>query len=132
MYAYIPEGDIDVVVHDSNGGFKNSQLLFDTTNRELNTKYLTFLGTDYAMTEITNNSLPDGPTCILVKDSFGNAICPFFTQNYHKIYAIDYRKYTANLNWLVQTMDVDDVILSPYVIATQAIDGNDLFELLVG
>lgn len=132
VYAYIPEGDIDVVVHDSNGGFKNSQLLFDTTNRELNTKYLIFLGTDYAMTEITNNSLPDGPTCILVKDSFGNAICPFFTQNYHKIYAIDYRKYTANLNWLVQTMDVDDVILSPYVIATQAIDGNDLFELLVG
>lgn len=128
--AYIPQGDIDVIVHDSNGGFKPSQLLFDTTNREVNTKYLTFLGTDYAMTEITNNSLPDGPTCILVKDSFGNAISPFYTQNYHKIYAIDYRKYPVTLKWFAQAYDVDDIIFSPYLIATQAIDGNDRFRIL--
>lgn len=128
--AYIPQGDIDVIVHDSNGGFKPSQLLFDTTKREVNTKYLTFLGTDYAMTEITNNSLPDGPTCILVKDSFGNAISPFYTQNYHKIYAIDYRKYPVTLKWFVQAHHVDDIIFSPYLIATQAIDGNDRFSIL--
>lgn len=128
--AYIPQGDIEVVVHDSQGGFKPSQLLFDTTQREVNTKYLTFLGTDYAMTEITNNSIPDGPTCILVKDSFGNAIAPFYTQNYHKIYAIDYRKYPVTLKWFAQAYDVDDVIFAPYLIATQAIDGNDRFQAL--
>lgn len=128
--AYIPQGDIEVIVHDSQGGFKPSQLLFDTTGREVNTKYLTFLGTDYAMTEITNNSLPDGPTCILVKDSFGNAIAPFYTQNYHKIYAIDYRKYPVTLKWFAQAYDVDDVIFAPYLIATQAIDGNDRFQAL--
>lgn len=128
--AYIPEGDIDVIVHDSKGGFKPSQLLFDTTKREVNTKYLTFLGTDYAMTEITNNSLPDGPTCILVKDSFGNAISPFYTQNYHKIYAIDYRKYPITLKWFAEYYQVDDIIFSPYLIATQAIDGNDRFSIL--
>lgn len=128
--AYIPQGDIDVIVHDSKGGFKPSQLLFDTTKREVNTKYLTFLGTDYAMTEITNNSLPDGPTCILVKDSFGNAISPFYTQNYHKIYAIDYRKYPITLKWFAEYYQVDDIIFSPYLIATQAIDGNDRFSVL--
>lgn len=128
--AYIPQGDIEVIVHDSQGGFKPSQLLFDTTEREVNTKYLTFLGTDYAMTEITNNSIPDGPTCILVKDSFGNAIAPFYTQNYHKIYAIDYRKYPVTLKWFAQAYDVDDVIFAPYLISTQAIDGNDRFQAL--
>lgn len=128
--AYIPQGDIAVIVHDSKGGFKPSQLLFDTTKREVNTKYLTFLGTDYAMTEITNNSLPDGPTCILVKDSFGNAISPFYTQNYHKIYAIDYRKYPITLKWFAEYYQVDDIIFSPYLIATQAIDGNDRFSVL--
>lgn len=128
--AYIPQGDIEVIAHNSHGGFKPSQLLFDTTWREVNTKYLTFLGTDYAMTEITNNSIPDGPTCILVKDSFGNAIAPFYTQNYHKIYAIDYRKYPVTLKWFAQTYDVDDVIFAPYLIATQAIDGNDRFQAL--
>lgn len=128
--AYIPQGDIEVVVHDAQGNSRSSQLLFDTTQRETNTKYLTFLGTDYPMTEITNNSLPDGPTCIIVKDSFGNAISPFYTQNYHKIYAIDYRKYSVALKWFAQAHDVDDIIFAPYLIATQAVDGNNLFSAL--
>lgn len=128
--AYVPQGDISVIAYGTGGNYKNSQLLFDTTQRAKNTKYLTFLGTDYAMTEITNNSLPDGPTCILVKDSFGNAISPFYTQNYHKIYAIDYRKFSTTLQWFAQTHDVDDIIFSPYLIATQAIDGNDRFATL--
>ena len=128
--AYIPQGEIDVIAHNSNGSFKPSQLLFDTTNREINTKYLTFLGTDYAMTEITNNSLPDGPTCILVKDSFGNAIAPFYTQNYHKVYAIDYRKYPVTLKWFAEHYQVDDIIFSPYLISTQAVDGNERFSVL--
>lgn len=128
--AYIPQGDIEVLAYNTNNYAKKHQLLFDCTQRATNTKYLTFLGTDYPMTEITNNSLPDGPTCILVKDSFGNAIAPFYTQNYHKIYAIDYRKYHVTLKWMLEKYDVDDIIFSPYVISTQAIDGNNLFENL--
>lgn len=128
--AYIPQGDIDVLAYNANNYAKKSQLLFDCTQRETNTKYLTFLGTDYPMTEITNNSLPDGPTCIIVKDSFGNAIAPFYSQNYHKIYAIDYRKYHVTIKWLLEKYEVDDIIFAPYVIATQAIDGNNLFENL--
>lgn len=128
--AYIPQGDIQVTVYDSQGGSRESQLLFDTTNRAANTKYLTFLGTDYAMTEITNNSIPDGPSCIIIKDSFGNAISPFYTQNYHKIYAIDYRKFYTKLQWFVQTHEVNDIIFSPYLIATQSFNGNDLIGYL--
>lgn len=129
--AYIPQGDIQVLAYNKNNYAKESQLLFDCTKRATNTKYLTFLGTDYPLTEITNNSLPDGPTCVIIKDSFGNAISPFYTQNYHKVLAIDYRKYGATtLKWLLQKYDVDDVIFAPYVIATQAIDGNKLFETL--
>lgn len=129
--SYIPKGDIEVLAYSPEGIAKKHQLLFDTTNRQLNEKYLTFLGTDYAMTEITNNDLPDGPTCILIKDSFGNAIAPFYTQNYHKIYAIDYRKFkTSTLKWLITSYQPDDVIFAPYVVATQAADGNHLFETL--
>lgn len=128
--AYIPQGDISVIAYGTEGNYKESQLLFDTTQRATNTKYLTFLGTDYAMTEITNNSIPDAPSCILVKDSFGNAISPFYTQNYYKVYAIDYRKFGTTLQWFVQTHEVDDIIFSPYLIATQSIDGNGQFTML--
>lgn len=130
VYSYIPQGDIQVYTYNAENIRRESQLLFDTTNRALNTKYLTFLGTDYPMTEITNDSLPDGPSCIIIKDSFGNAIAPFFTQNYHKVYAIDYRKYHVTLNWMVQKYEIDDIIFAPYVTATQGFDGNKMFAIL--
>ena len=111
----------------SSGGIE-APLLADMTQRETNTKYLTFLGTDYALTTVTNNSIPDAPVCIVIKDSFGNALVPFLSQCYHKVYAIDYRKYQGSpLRFLIDTYDVDDVIFAPYVIATQAADGNQMF-----
>lgn len=128
--AYVPQGDIDTLAYSANGSRKEHELLVDMSQHASNEKYLTFLGTDYAMTEITNNSLPDGATCLVIKDSFGNAMIPFLTQNYHKIYAVDYRKYTTLLRWFVEYYDVDDVIFTPYVVATQSINGNKLISFL--
>lgn len=128
VMAYIPPGDIETLVTTANSGGIEAPLLADMTQRATNTKYLTFLGTDYSLTTVTNNSIPDGPTCIVIKDSFGNALVPFLTQCYHKIYAIDYRKFSgSSLKYLIEAYEADDVIFAPYVIATQAADGNKMF-----
>lgn len=128
VIAYVPPGDIECLVTNQSSGGYESPLLADMTQRDINTKYLTFLGTDYALTTVTNNSIPDAPTCIVIKDSFGNALVPFLTQCYHKVYAIDYRKFKGpSLRHLIDTYEVDDVIFAPYVIATQAADGNQMF-----
>lgn len=133
VMAYIPPGDIHMTVSGGIGEGREAPLLADMTQRATNTKYLTFLGTDYALTTVTNDSIPDGPTCIVIKDSFGNALVPFLTQAYHKVYAIDYRKFHySSLKSLIDTWEVDDVIFSPYLIATQAIDGNKMFAARVG
>ena len=133
VMAYIPPGDIETLVTTGTSGGHEAPLLADMTQREANTKYLTFLGTDYALTTVTNNSIPDAPTCIVVKDSFGNALVPFLSQCYHKVYAIDYRKFQGSpLRFLIDTYDVDDVIFAPYVIATQAADGNQMFARKAG
>lgn len=133
VMAYIPPGDIETLVTTGTSGGHEAPLLADMTQRETNTKYLTFLGTDYALTTVTNNSIPDAPTCIVVKDSFGNALVPFLSQCYHKVYAIDYRKFQGSpLRFLIDTYDVDDVIFAPYVIATQAADGNQMFARKAG
>lgn len=133
VIAYIPPGDIETLVTTGTSGGHEAPLLADMTQRETNTKYLTFLGTDYALTTVTNNSIPDAPTCIVVKDSFGNALVPFLSQCYHKVYAIDYRKFQGSpLRFLIDTYNVDDVIFAPYVIATQAADGNQMFARKAG
>ena len=131
LIAYVPQGDIEMTIYNKDGYGYAGELIQDMTERETNAKYSAFICSDNPLTEITNNSLPDGPTCILIKDSFGNCLAPYLTQNYHKVYVVDYRKYTkTTLKWLVEDYQVDDVIFAPYVIATQAADGNRLFQSL--
>lgn len=133
VMAYIPPGDIETLTTTGKSGGSETPLLVDTRDRALNTKYLVFLGTDYALTTVTNNSIPDGPTCIVMKDSFGNPLVPFLAATYHKVYAIDYRKFTGpTLRWLIQVYEPDDVIYAPYVTATQAQDGNSFFKTRTG
>ena len=125
--AYIPQGEITHIVYDNNGFGTERPLLQDMTERELNTKYLTFIWSDNPLSEITNDSLPDGPSCILVKDSFGNCLAPFLTQNYHKVYVVDYRKFNQmKLDALAKKLKVDDIIFTPYVTATQSVLGNQM------
>ncbi len=127
LIAYVPQGDIEMEIVNHSGYGYEAELIQDMTNRETNAKYSAFICSDNPLTEITNNSLPDGPSCVLIKDSFGNCLAPFLTQNYHKVYVIDYRKYgQTTLKWFIETHEVDDVIFAPYVIATQATDGTAL------
>lgn len=125
--AYIPEGDITMLVSEDGNYRYELPLLRDVTNANPNEKYLTFLSSDHALCEITNNSLPEGTACLLIKDSFGNCFAPYLTQNYHKVYAMDYRKYMlSGIRYFVEQHEVQDIIFSPYLIATQSTLGNDL------
>lgn len=130
LYAYIPQGDIETnVIYPYS--VKASQLLFDKSSGNVSSKYLAFLGSDYEMVEIINHSLPDAGTCLIIKDSFGNCFAPFMTQNYHKTYVMDYRTYRKlSVMEFVKEYEVDDVIIIPYLIATQSKDGAKMFEVI--
>ncbi len=133
VYAYIPQGDITCIITDEFNNTFEGDLLADMTQRDANTKYLTFLSGDDPITQVTNHDLPDAPNCVVVKDSFGNCFVPFLTQNYHNVYSIDYRKYYAmNLQKFCEEYDIDDVIVMPYMIATQSMLGNQLLGDLFG
>lgn len=132
VIAYIPEGDITMQVYEGPYAAPYEMpLLRDTSQENDYTKYVTFLSSDHPLCEITNESLPEGSVCLIIKDSFGNCFAPFLTQNYHTVYAMDYRKFNGmGLKQFVQTHNVQDVIFAPYLIATQSILGNDLMEKL--
>ena len=130
LIAYVPPGDITMTVYNSGGYGRVAPVIQDMTTQPRNARYSAFICSDNPLTVITNDSLPEGTSCVLVKDSFGNCLAPFFTQNYHTVYVIDYRKYSVNLSWFVENYEVDDIIMAPYLIAIQAIDGNNMFARL--
>ena len=124
--AYIPKGEIHHQIYDKSGFAKDWPLLTDMNERENNTKYIVF-GSDFPMTHTVNESIPDAPNCLLIKDSYGNAFVPFMTQTFHEVYAIDYRKYSnAPICDLIEKYDIDYVIFMPNLTATQATGGPDM------
>ena len=129
LVAYIPQGDITMLIHYTFGQPTEMPLIQDRTNGEIYGKYMTFLCGDHPLTEITNDSIPDAPNCVIIKDSFGNCFAPFLTQNYHKVYVLDYRHYHyMGLMEFVETYDISDIIFLPYMMATQSPDGAWYFE----
>jgi len=81
-------------------------------------KYMCFLGGDHPATVIECGV--EGPTCVVLKESYGNAFIPFLTSHYNKIIVIDPREFnrqgqpTLDLISFVQQQQVDEVIVINY------------------
>lgn len=128
--TYLPKGNITMYAHFKNNMNKAEYpIVSDWSKKDANGKYSAFLGSDCPMVHIVNEDLPeDAPNCVVVKDSFGNCYVPFLSKNYRNVYAIDYRKFgIMQLSYMCGNFDIDEVIVMPYLIATQSIQGNDIF-----
>ena len=110
--AYIPKANVTLNVTQSDGTvLENWPLIANGDEYGQNMKYLVYCGGDQPYEEITNNDMTDGPTCIVVKESFGNCFIPFLVNHYSKVYVIDYRHYTAGtVTQLAQQVGADDVL----------------------
>lgn len=72
--------------------------------------YSVFIGSDEPWEEIDNPDISDGSSCVLIKDSYGNAFAPFLVDHYDKVYVIDFRYYTGDLTQMIADEGIDDVI----------------------
>jgi len=120
VYAYNPLGEITAKIYPSGYSGFEWTVLTDMSKNKANSKYMTFLAGDNALTVITNDSIPDAPNCVILKDSYGNCFAPFLTQNYHKVYVVDYREYNVmRMPQFVEEYDIQDILLIPNLGATQ-------------
>ena len=132
VYAYNPPGDIKMIINNEDGRF-SWPVLTDMSKSAKNSKYMTFLAGDHALCEITNNDLPDAPNCVIVKDSYGNCVAPFFTQNFHNVSVLDFRQYKAmTLQGFVDVYDIDYVIILGRVDTSQDHNYNNMIKRVCG
>lgn len=108
--AYIPAGTNDETVTDETGATYSLNVVNDMTDSSAGSKYSAFLGGDNALTEITNPNITDGSSCVLIKESYGNAFAPFLVDHYQHVYVIDYRYYNQNLSNFISEKGINDVI----------------------
>ena len=110
--AYYPVSPVVTmsVTEKSGNVIDFDSVIYDETNSPAAFKYGAYIYGDNPFTVITNESLTDGSSCVVIKDSFGNAFVPFLPDHYQTVYVIDYRHWSGSLTEFVKTNGVQDVV----------------------
>ena len=125
---YLPIADTHARYY-ANGNLENGtpvSVVYTELGDSVSNKYLCFIGGDTPIC-IVESDVP-GPTCIVLKESYGNAFVPFLTSHYGRIIVIDPREFnrdgkpSLNLAEFAADQCVDDLIVInyPYMINSKA------------
>ena len=107
IYAYKPYcTSATMVYYDRNGKANNWPIISSASNYNL------FAGSDQPLAVFTNPEVTDGSVCIVVKESFGNALLPYLVDHYSTIYEIDYRYWTGDLVSYAKQVGADELIFA--------------------
>lgn len=117
--AYLPPDDVSLTFTDRKGNGREWPLISDVSTWAASSKYSTFIGGDNPYTVIKNNGLQDGSSCVVVKESFGNAFVPFLASHYQTVYVIDYRYWSGNIPEFAKNAGVKDVLFLNNISATR-------------
>lgn len=93
-------------------------VVYTKIDESVSNKYLCFIGGDTPICIVETDV--EGPVCMVVKESYGNAFVPFLTSHYSKIIVIDPRKFNQegmpalNIAEFGQSQGVDDLLVINY------------------
>lgn len=119
LYYYRPFVDLNTTYYeDASLDYAYAIGTICHINENVSNKYLAYLGGDHPVTIIETDV--EGPVCVLLKESFGNAFAPWLTSHYSKVIAIDPREFNRDgmpnmdLVKFVQEQNVSDCIILDY------------------
>ena len=118
FFAYIPSSTNKMQFVNSDNVLTDYNIVTDVTGWNVTSKYSAFIGGDNSYSTITNPNINDGSSILVIKESFGNALIPFLTENYQNVYVIDYRYYEGTVSDLVDQYNIDTVLFINNVTAT--------------
>lgn len=72
--------------------------------------YPLFLDGNHPVTVVENGSAPDGPTLLMVKDSFGNTLAPLLVPTYGRVVLVDPRYYRGSVADLCSRYGADEIL----------------------
>lgn len=101
---------ISIKYTTESGETLKGKVIEDASSFSENLKYVAYIDGDNPYTVIRNKNIKDGSSCVVIKESFGNAFVPFLADHYSKIYVIDYRYWQGSISKLVKDNSATDVM----------------------
>lgn len=116
---YEPKTKYSTYYYDQNFNYQyEGSLLYDV---DVANSYIRFMGGDDSSVKI-KTGVNNGRKLLVVKDSYGNAEIPFYTNSFEEIYVIDMRYFECNLVNFVNDMGITDVLFT--MAAYSVVGGN--------
>lgn len=112
VYTYRPISNTNMTVTTSDGSTYKWDVVYDVSNYTTGSKYSCFIAGDNPYTVIENSDISDDTSCIVVKESYGNAFVPYLVDHYQTVYVIDQRYWDGNIINLAKEKNVTDVIFA--------------------
>lgn len=109
--AYIPNGTNDMTYWDVNGSEIKYHVVEDVTTWNKHALYSCFIAGDNPLTVIENPEITDGSSCLLVKESYGNAFAPFLVDHYQTVYVADFRYTDIGVVNFIKEKKIQDLIM---------------------
>ena len=119
VVAYLPNNNVECTVTEGNGNSFSWEVITDVSTYGQNLKYLTFIGGDQALVTIRNLDIEEETSCLVIKESYGNAFVPFLIPHYKNVYVIDPRHYKGTLSDFTANNQVDDIIFLANISTTR-------------
>lgn len=110
VIAYMPFNDASLKFTQTDGQTVSWPIVTDVSDYNSGGKYLAFTAGDQPYEIINNYDLTEGQTCLVIKESYGNAFIPFLVPHYKTIHVIDPRHYSGTLSEFLEENPVDDII----------------------
>jgi hypothetical protein len=123
VIAYEPFNKVTFKITPKDGKTFEWKVIADAKDFGPSMKYTAFIGADQPYSVIENLDNTDGETCLVIKDSFGNAFIPFLIPHYKTIHIIDPRYYESTLSEFSDKKQIDDIIFISNISTTR----NEIF-----
>lgn len=111
LEAYYPVSTLTMQYTTTAGSTISAPVIADASQYSTSLKYCAFIAGDNPYTVIRNKSIKDGSSCVVVKESFGNAFVPYLADHYETVYVIDYRYWEGDLCDFIKKKKSREVIL---------------------
>ncbi len=112
--TYVPDASYQATFYDQNfqNGFNRDSLFFRVGDNAVSSWYLAFINGDAYSVKLKSNECNNGRKLLIVKDSYGNALAPYFLYSFEEVYIVDAREFNVNLNTFVKDQGITDVLFA--------------------
>ena len=126
---YKPTNQYTVTYYDETFSNPYEGSLFFEDN-EWTQNYSVILGGDMNIAEIKTD-VGNGRTLVLIKNSYGNALVPFFVGSFEKIYVVDFRYVLVGMNDFFKKVGATDVLFGMAIFSCYSDDHVSMIENLM-